>query len=93
VALNSRASDLQNTKHVVWLSDLIFDFIFFIHPTAIGHWWMMNAGTDPRAQPSFRRRQLLLHLKRRRLMGERAVAWKRRRPAAYHSAAGAENDV
>jgi hypothetical protein len=31
---------LSNTNHRVVHGDtLIFDFIFFLHPTAIGHWW------------------------------------------------------
>lgn len=72
--VQTRASDLQNTKHVVVPGDsLIFDFIFFIHPTAIGHWceMMFPLFSILERNPSFRRPAtnfVLLHLKRWHLM-------------------------
>jgi hypothetical protein len=53
---------------------LLFDFIFFIHPTAIGHWWeMMGPLYSVLKQPAvdFKRpcdQMVLLHLKRTHLM-------------------------
>eukprot|EP00798_Chlamydomonas_sp_ICE-L_P009430 gene9430-4060_t len=49
---------------------IMFDFIFFTHPTAIGHWWEMLGplySTLKRAEGDFKRpcdQFLLLHLKR-----------------------------
>lgn len=38
---------LQNTNHKVVRGDtLFFDYIFFIHPTAIGHWCDHCAAVD-----------------------------------------------
>jgi protein O-GlcNAc transferase len=53
---------------------LLFDFIFFIHPTAIGHWWeMMGPLYSVLKQPGvdFKRpcdQMVLLHLERTHLM-------------------------
>jgi protein O-GlcNAc transferase len=53
---------------------LLFDFIFFVHPTAIGHWWeMMGPLYSVLKQPGveFKRpcdQMVLLHLKRTHLM-------------------------
>ncbi len=52
---------------------ILFDFIFFTHPTAIGHWWEMLApvfSTLKRA-PWFKRpcdQFILLHLHRHHLL-------------------------
>jgi protein O-GlcNAc transferase len=67
---------LQHTSWKVVPGDtLLFDFIFFVHPTAIGHWWellgplfsVLKGGEAV----GFRRpadQMVLLHLKRGHLM-------------------------
>lgn len=51
---------------------VFFDFVFFTHPTAIGHWWeMLGPLYSSLKRLSYRRpcdQFLLLHLKRRHLM-------------------------
>ena len=37
---------LHNTKHVlIERHTLLFDYIYFLHPTAIGHWYAASART------------------------------------------------
>jgi protein O-GlcNAc transferase len=52
----------------------LFDFIFFVHPTAIGHWWellgplfsVLKSGARDFQRPCDQ--MVLLHLKRTHLM-------------------------
>lgn len=66
---------LNNTRWRVVPGDtLLFDFIFFVHPTAIGHWWellgplfsVLKSGSHGFKRPCDQ--MVLLHLKRTHLM-------------------------
>jgi hypothetical protein len=43
---------IANTKHRIVRKDtLLLDYMYFIHPTAIGHWYAL-AATAPRGMPA-----------------------------------------
>eukprot|EP00892_Ulva_mutabilis_P005351 jgi/Ulvmu1/3188/UM015_0229.1 len=63
----------ENVKHNVVRGDtLLFDYIFFVHPTAIGHWCeMLFPLFSVLKESAFKVREmnmLLLHLRRKHLM-------------------------
>ncbi|WIA28051.1 hypothetical protein OEZ86_010636 [Tetradesmus obliquus] len=72
--LDAKAWSKSTKWRAVRGDTLLFDFIFFVHPTAIGHWWeMMGPLYSVLIQPGvdFKRpcdQMVLLHLKRTHLM-------------------------